>query len=154
MKKFSGFDPIQYKKEIIKESVVEPIVEKTGIVKLFSMLFESRDVAHIYHLQVRGEEGSYAKHMALGTYYETIIPLIDNMIEVYQGQYDIIEGYQSHEIYEMKKQEDPVEYFTNLVNDVKTIGYSNIGNESHLIALLDDIVTLLYKTLYKLKFNK
>ena len=41
--------------------------------KLFSKLFESREMAHIYHLQVNGDMGSHAKHTALGEYYDGIL---------------------------------------------------------------------------------
>ena len=38
-------------------------------------LFQSRNQAHIYHLQTP----SYAKHMALNDYYEDIIDIIDDL---------------------------------------------------------------------------
>ena len=59
--------------------------------KLFSKLFESREMAHIYHLQVSGEPGSHAKHTALGEYYDGVLDFIDSIIETFQGQYGIVE---------------------------------------------------------------
>jgi hypothetical protein len=61
---------------------------------IFSKLFESREMAHVYHLQVRGDEGSHAAH-TLGEYYEGILDLIDTVIETYQGQYGIVDGYET-----------------------------------------------------------
>ena len=44
-------------------------------------LFQSRNQAHIFHLQTT----SYAKHKALNKYYEDIIDVIDGLVEAYQG---------------------------------------------------------------------
>jgi hypothetical protein len=45
-------------------------------VSLFSKLFESREMAHIYHLQITGD-GSYSGHKALDKYYNSVLDLID-----------------------------------------------------------------------------
>ena len=67
--------------------------EQASCVKFFSKLFESKEMAHVYHLQVKGDEGSYSSHIALGEFYEKMPELIDELIEVYMGQYDVVEGY-------------------------------------------------------------
>ena len=54
--------------------------------KLISYLFHSRTQTHIFHLQTQ----SFAEHMALNTYYDAIVPLIDGIVEAYQGIYGII----------------------------------------------------------------
>ena len=77
--------PEPKKEEENKEEQIE-VSEGGNIVKFFSKLFESREMAHIYHLTVKGEMGSHAAHTALGEYYEGILGFIDEMIEVYQGQ--------------------------------------------------------------------
>lgn len=59
---------------------------------LVGTLFQSRNQAHIYHLQVKGL-GSGQAHEALKEYYEGIIPLVDTLIESYQGKYGILYGY-------------------------------------------------------------
>lgn len=134
--------------------------ETTGIAgfdgnpaKFFSKLFESREMAHVYHLQVKGDEGSYSKHMALDTYYKDIVELIDDCIEVYQGQYGIIEGYDIIDTKETKTKE-PVAYFEDLAGFIKESRRSISPNDTHIHSIIDDIVCLIYKTLYKLKFNK
>ena len=55
-------------------------------------LMQSRNQAHIYHLQVEGP-GSFAAHKALQDYYEEIVNLIDGLVESYQGRYGILRGY-------------------------------------------------------------
>ena len=121
--------------------------------KLFSKLFESREMAHIYHLQVKGEEGSYAAHMALGSFYEDVLDLIDDLIETYQGQYDIVEGYDIIDTKDTKSKEK-LEYFTELVEFIKTERKCIGPEDSHLHNIIDEIVALTYKTISKLKFNK
>lgn len=128
--------------------------QKTPEAKFFSKLFESREMAHVYHLQVRGDEGSHAAHEALGAYYEEVLELIDELIEVYQGQYDIIEGYDIIDT-ESTKNMDRLEYFQQTVEEVKKDRYISLKEEdAHLQAIVDEIVNLMYKLIYKLRFNK
>lgn len=146
------------KKQIIEKinessSLLEN-VRLTDVEKFFSKLFESREIAHIHHLQTRGEEGSYAKHMALNAYYDGILDLIDDTIETYQGQFGIVENYDIIDTSNTNKK-DVIEYFESLASFVKENRYKAIKEEeTHLHSLIDDIVCLIYKTLYKLKYNK
>ena len=136
-----------------EEGEIAGTVESTECSNFFSKLFESREMAHVYHLQVRGDEGSYAKHMALGGYYEGVLDFIDEIIEVYQGQYGIIDGY---DIIDTKdtKTKDPVAYFEEMAEYIKNARKCINEEDTHLHNIVDEIVALLYKTLYKLKFNK
>lgn len=119
----------------------------------FSKLFESREMAHIYHLQVNGEQGSHAAHTALGEYYEGILDLIDDLIETYQGQYGIVDGYDVIDTNDTRTKEK-LEYFEGLVEFVKHARKAITLEDTHLHSIIDDIVVLIYKTLYKLKFTK
>lgn len=136
-----------------KEDNEEKESDSTGVVKFFSKLFESREMAHIYHLTVKGEPGSHAAHKALQEYYEGILEFIDEMIEVYQGQYGIIENYDMIDTKETKTK-DKIEYFEELVEFVKTEKKCIKTEDSHLLNIVDEAVALIYKTLYKLKYNK
>lgn len=144
--------PEPKKEEDNKEEQVESS-EGGDVVKFFSKLFESREMAHIYHLTVKGEMGSHAAHTALGDFYEGILVFIDEMIEVYQGQYGIIEGYETIDTSETKTK-DKIEYFEELANFVKTEKKCIKPEDSHLLNIVDEAVALIYKTLYKLKYNK
>lgn len=117
-------------------------------VKLFSKLFESREMIHIYHLQAQGS-GSYASHMALGSFYEGIIGLIDDLIETYQGQYGIVEGYELIEKRDTSK--DKNEYLKELADFIKSERKCIDLEDTHLHSIIDDIVCLTYRTLYKLE---
>lgn len=140
-----------------KEEVGGNSTEKTGAVKFFSKLFESREMAHVYHLQVKGDMGSHAKHIALQEYYEGdegILDSLDTLIEMYQGQFGIIEGYDTIDTSETTSK-DPIEYFTELAEFVKSERHNCFDKEdTHYFNLIDDVLVLIYKLLYKLKYTK
>jgi hypothetical protein len=121
--------------------------------KFFSKLFESREMAHIYHLQVKGDMGSHAKHTALGDYYEGILEFIDDLIEIYQGQYGIIEEYDVIDTKDTTSK-DTIEYFNELVSFIKVERKCINDEDTHLHNIIDEVVALVYKTLYKLKYTK
>lgn len=152
------------KEELIKLMSVkkdEPEVEKndekseksSDVVKFFSKLFESREMAHIYHLTVKGEMGSHAAHLALGEYYEGILEFVDEMIEVYQGQYGIIEGYDVIDTSDTKSK-DKIEYFEELVSQIREDRKCIKSEDTHIHNIIDEAIALMFKTLYKLKYNK
>jgi hypothetical protein len=122
-------------------------------VALFSKLFESREMAHIYHLQVNGEQGSHAAHKTLQKYYEDVLDLIDELLETYQGQYGIVDGYDVIDTNDTRTKEK-VEYFEGLAEFVKHGRKAIVAEDTHLHSIIDDIVVLIYRTLYKLKFTK
>ncbi len=122
-------------------------------VSLFSKLFESREMAHIYHLQVNGEQGSHAAHTALGEYYDGILDFIDTLIETYQGQYGIVDGYDVIDTNDTRTKEK-IEYFEGLVEFVKHGRKAISVEDTHLQNIIDEVVALIYRTLYKLKFTK
>jgi hypothetical protein len=125
----------------------------TNISAFFSKLFEARQMAHVYHLQVKGDMGSYAAHIALSDFYDDLLDFIDKLIEVYQGQYGLIEQYTPIDTKEATSK-DKVQYFEELANFVKTERKCIDVEDSHLLNIVDEILSLIYILLYKLKFNK
>ena len=113
--------------------------------KLISYLFHSRTQAHIFHLQTQ----SFAEHMALNVYYDGIVPLIDGIVEAYQGKYGIVKGYSNFNLMEYNNTQQVVAYLEALckaVYDVyQTVKDTNIQN------LLDGITDLIKSTIYKLQ---
>jgi hypothetical protein len=166
MKKFSQFSQIKriYEQDevlgnlpnIEAEAQVNVTTEPEGnvdVVSFFSKLFESREMAHVYHLQVRGDEGSHAAHTALGDYYESVLDLIDSIIETYQGQYGIVDGYEVIDTKDTKTKEK-VAYFEELADYIKHARQCIVAEDTHLHNIVDEVVALIYRTLYKLKFTK
>jgi hypothetical protein len=157
MKKFTNIKKIKLLKENIEE-MNEPVSERgltTNItVDFFSKLFESRELAHVYHLGVKGDTGSHAAHLALGDYYETVGDLIDELVEVYQGQYDLIEGWNIIDP-GVSKDLEPIQYFTEVAEYItENRDEAILPEDTHLQSLVDDIMNILYKLIYKLRFNK
>ena len=120
---------------------------------LFSKIFESKEMARVYHLQVKGDEGSYATHMAMGAYYEELPDLIDSLVEQYQGQYDLVEGYEIINTTETS-QKSPIDYFKGVAEFIKKERKSISDEDSHLQNVIDEIVGLVYQTLYRLRYNR
>lgn len=57
------------------------------IEQLIPRVFAARDMAHKAHWKT----GSYAQHMALGEFYDEVIPAIDAIVEAYQGMFGLVE---------------------------------------------------------------
>lgn len=156
MKRFTEFNFNHTKKMVSNNKInesEEKNVEQSDVSKFFSKLFESKEMAHIYHLQVKGDQGSFAKHEALGAYYEDILDMIDDLIEVYQGQYGLIENYDVIDTKNISNK-TPEDYFIEISDFVMIEKKCIDEKDTHLHSLIDDVVCLLYKTLYKLKFLK
>lgn len=108
-------------------------------------LMQSRNQAHIYHLQTQ----SFAAHMALGTYYDGIIDLIDALAESIQGRYGIIRGYKM--LGTIKEDDSAMTYFEGLCKYVES-ARTTLPQDSYIQNQIDTIVELVESTKYKLKF--
>lgn len=138
---------------VIPPAAPAPQVTQSEPAKFLSKMFESREMAHVYHLQIQGE-GSYAGHKALDEYYNDILDLIDELIETYQGQYGIVEHYDVINT-DGTKTLDKIQYFTELAEFIKqTRKVAFLEEDSHLQNVIDEMVGLIYRTLYKIKFLK
>lgn len=133
------------------ETKQEEKTETGKINGLVSKLLHSRIQVHIFHWQTESQS-SLAEHMALGGFYEGIGDLTDGLVESYQGEHDIITGYDSMKLEDYKNVEQLISYFKDLdlaiEKDRKSVKESYIQNQ------IDTIQELLYSTLYKLKFLK
>jgi len=112
---------------------------------MIGTLMQSRNQAHIYHLQTN----SYAAHIALGAYYDGIVGLIDALVESYQGRYGIVRGYKM--LGTIKEDENYLNYFEALCKFVETTR-TQIPQDSYLQNQVDTVIELISSTKYKLKF--
>jgi DNA-binding ferritin-like protein len=120
-------------------------MENVGL--FLGTLMQSRNQAHIYHLQVTGP-GSHAAHLALQAYYEGIVPLVDAVAEGIQGRYGIVKGYQMAGA--IKEDNGFVSYFESLCKFVETARKA-IPQDSYVQNQVDTIVDLIETTKYKLR---
>ena len=113
---------------------------------LIGHLFLARDVTHSVHLNTR----SYAKHKALGGFYEDVIELADDLAEAYQGRHGLIGPITLHSA---EKTANVVEFLEDSLNKVEELRYKVCDRSDTAIQnIIDEIVGLYLKTLYKLRF--
>lgn len=108
--------------------------------EFFGKLFYSRNSMHLSHLTSQ----SYSEHIALNEYYEGLLDLIDDIIECYQG----INGIVNISIPASVK-EEPIKHLTDLLKFIDD--NKKIFSDSAILNQIDEIKSLIQKTLYKLK---
>jgi hypothetical protein len=118
-----------------------------SIGKFISTLLSSRQQAHIFHWQAKGE-GSFAAHKALNEYYDEIVDLTDELVESYQGRYGIIYGYSGAPEY--IEDSEYIIYFEALAKYVEG-ARKQIAQDSYIQNQIDEIVHLIETTKYKLQ---
>lgn len=114
---------------------------------LVSIMFMSREQAHRAHLAATGH-GSYARHVALGGFYEAIIPLADRFAEAYAGMYSPL----THIPYGTPakgKIDDALEL--QLLEIAGACSAFNKPAHGALLNILDEVCELYLGTLYKLR---
>lgn len=113
------------------------------------LLFLARDLAHKAHLKAKGE-GSYAKHVALGEFYESLTELADEFAEQYQGRFDelldvpLLDNEYEGEILPVLRQ--MMDYIEQCREDIVPRSYTSLHNT------IDEVVRTYERALYKLKF--
>jgi DNA-binding ferritin-like protein len=140
-------------KEEEEEKEEIEVAEGGDVSKFISKLLESREMAQVYHWTVKGDMGSHAAHLALQTYYEEVIEFIDDIVEIYQGQYGLIEGYDIIDTTDSKSK-DRLDYFKEAVEFVKSERKCIKAEDTHIHNIIDELIALQYKTIYKLTYNK
>jgi|TARA_R110000868_G_scaffold405080_1_gene684018 hypothetical protein len=109
-------------------------------------LFLARDVTHSVHLNTR----SYAKHVALNEFYDSIVDLADKFAEAYQGRHGLIGPIT---LMSAKKTTDVIEFLKDSLADIEEMRYKVCEkDDTPLQNIIDEIVGQYLSTLYKLKF--
>jgi uncharacterized protein Yka (UPF0111/DUF47 family) len=110
-----------------------------------STLLHSATNAHFMHFQTE----SYAEHKALQKYYSTIVDLVDDFTETYQGCNEKIKKYPD----EFHLAKNPQQYLKSLSEFVEEIR-KELPQETQLQNIIDEIAQLIDSTLYKLRYLK
>lgn len=128
--------------------VIKDVKYNGPMAQLAAELMHSRTVTHQLHLS----SSSYAEHKALDDYYNGIVDLIDGLVESFQGKYTVIASYPEPKI---KSSGTPIGYLMSLANYVEASrGKCCESTDSYLQNQIDEILDLIYSTLYKLRFLK
>mgnify|MGYP006300248777 CR=1 FL=1 len=117
------------------------------IEEFVARMFAIRDASHVAHWAAKGP-GSYAQHVALGEFYDSLIDLVDNYVETYQGYYGLIGDvkpvpYSRKDI--LKQLQAEAKWLSENCEDICK------ENEA-LENLLQEIEAHFAKTYYKLRF--
>jgi hypothetical protein len=114
--------------------------------EFLGLLFLARDVAHSVHLNTR----SYSKHVALNIFYDRIIGVADDFAEAYQGRYGLIGPITLHSA---KKTANIIEFLQDSLAEIEAARYEVCDkSDTSLQQLIDNIIEVYLRTLYKLKF--
>jgi hypothetical protein len=114
--------------------------------QLLGLLFLGRNVAHSVHLNTR----SYSKHVALNIFYERIIGVADDFAEAYQGRHGLIGPIA---IPAAKKTTNIIEFLQAQLDEIEKGRYEVCDkNDSSIQQLIDNIIEVYLRTLYKLRF--
>lgn len=111
-----------------------------------SRMFAIRDAAHTAHWAAKGQ-GSYARHVALGDFYEGLIEKLDAYIEAYQGYFGLIGPVKPMPF----TREDVMEQIKGLASWMEANCDEICREKPCLENLLQDIEALFATTFYKLK---
>ena len=110
------------------------------------LLFLARDVAHSVHLNTR----SYSKHVALNIFYDRIIGAADDFAEAYQGRHGLMGPITLHSA---KKTANIIEFLEDSLKEIEDCRYEVADtSDSSLQQLIDNIIEIYLRTLYKLRF--
>lgn len=119
-------------------------MENEMIEELISMVFATRNAAHLEHWRT----DSFAKHEALGDFYTGIIEGIDAIVEAHQGVFDLVK------VGVLEKQPKVSDIVSQLEDDLVWIN-KNRQNICKGLPAIDNLIQGLedtyMKTLYKLK---
>lgn len=114
--------------------------------EFMGLLFLSRDVAHREHLKTK----SYAAHKALQKFYEGVIDLADDFAESYQGRYNQLLEIPFLDNTSKGEIDEVLESHVNWISEHRADICPKTETAIHNI--IDEIASLYYSTLYKLRF--
>ena len=117
---------------------------KSPLIDLVEKLFQSRDIMHLAHLKTT----TYAQHVALGDYYDSVLGFADDLLETYQG----CEGKLADLSIPASTYKEPLTHLKEmkecLLGCRESLEYDFQKN------IVDEITDLVAKTIYKLTFLK
>lgn len=119
---------------------IKPSSPKYTVPQLVSELLESVTIIHKFHLKSK----SYAEHIALGTFYDEVSALADSIYETSSWENNSIDIPAP-----TLNDSTPINYLIKLATFVEqsrlSTPYSDLQNQ------MDEVKTLIFSTLYKLR---
>lgn len=118
------------------------------VAELFSELVFIQTLVKLHHWRVSRIKDAYAIHIALGELYDDLSNPIDNIVETYQGKFGIVQiNVRNISIDGLIN--DKLKGFVEKLEIMKVFG--DRDTNTYLYNQIDEIVSLVYKTIYKLE---
>lgn len=114
--------------------------------QIIAHLFAARDISHALHLKSK----SFAIHMALNEFYDTLIDLIDSIAEMYQGKYGIMQNTlpDAEDLkFSSNSEQEFIKDFTEWAEGAK----QEIPQDSFILNEWDAVCAAAYKARYKIE---
>lgn len=112
--------------------------------EFFVTLLHSATSGHLLHFQTR----SYAQHVALDSFYSNLPGIVDKLVEAYQGKYGLVMAYPGG--YSVPTT-SPIE-FVSALGDYVEATRGSVAPDSELQNIIDEVMSLIDSTIYKLRF--
>jgi hypothetical protein len=109
-------------------------------------LLNAATVAHILHFQTR----SFSHHEALGDLYEGLPDFIDSIVEAFQGKTQSLLQFPAQSVTTPANALDFVISLNSYLSSNRYVAFSD--KDTEIQNIIDEIVVLLEKTIYKLTF--
>lgn len=137
--------PVAPVQDSAKEETAENMQNNAHpIEQLIARVFSARNASHRAHLAEKGA-GSFARHMALGEFYDEIIEKIDEIIEVDQGMYGLIGDFTVEDV----KPTDFAKFIREEAIWIE-LNRDKFSKCNATLALIDDLTAIYLRTAYKL----
>jgi DNA-binding ferritin-like protein len=112
---------------------------------LIGNLLKARDTAHMWHWKVK----SFSMHMALGELYEELLELVDELFEMYMGEYGTDAHVPLSEPNAFSEQ-DPTEFVRQL-HDFLRVMESKIPQNGFLVNKYQELQGVVARVKYKME---
>ena len=106
----------------------------------------------VFHWQTQKKPGSYAQHIAFGTAYDDLGPLIDSFVEIYQGKHGVLMGRDGFKINLDNLNDNPNSFIDQFINYLSHhLGQSlDSTTDTDLLNIRDEMLAILNQTKYRL----
>lgn len=122
-------------------------MKDSNCAELIARCFEARTAMHVAHLRSR----SYSEHMALGDFYDDIAEAADKFAECHMGVEGMLPDFPARAP-DLKT--PPLEYLPRLHDWIVKHRTVCADGSTELANLIDEILAVIDRTFYKLKFLK
>ena len=114
------------------------------IKELIGRIFTTRNLLHMAHWNTK----SFAAHIATGELYDEVVDLLDEVVEVYQGKFGLIEGLSTY------SSAVPTDICCHVKSEAEWVEGKRCEiarNVPSIENLVDGITAAMHKTVYKLE---